>query len=730
MTTLKSLMAILLVAAVASMVALATEIPFEQEWAESGHADATSEAFSHWSDPDPCDPNILIPGNVSGSCARCHSGTGFQDFVGADGSAVGTVDSTHLDGAVVGCATCHNSGTIDMDTVQFPGVEPNYPGVTVTGLGAEARCMQCHQGRESTASMHQEIDDAEVVDDDTIDSDLGFQNVHYAAAGATQLGGEAMGGYQYDGKMYDIGFAHTDGIESCIDCHDPHTLEVKVEVCSDCHEGVVEYADLADIRFLGSTKDYDGDGDLGEGILGEIETIQPLLYAAILDYAGNQGAPVLYDSHSHPYWFNDNGGGSTRSNAYESWTARLLKGAYNYQFSMKDHGAYAHNAKSLIQLMYDSIEDLGGSVANLTRGDAGHFDGSTEAWRHWDGDDEVSSGCTKCHSADGLPFYLETGVSTGQEISNGLECSTCHDAVPGYTRHEVEEVEFPSGAVLDTGDPNSNLCINCHQGRESAVSINSQIAGKDLDTADSSLRFRNSHYYPAGATLFGSEAKGGYEYPGMDYSGRSRHLGFPAIDNCIECHDAHSLEVNTDACKWCHNVTQGVRTIRMTPGDFDGDGDATEPLADEIDTMHHDLYLALQAYAAANTTPIIYGGGYPYWFVDTNGNGEVDPGEDTRSNGYSGYTPRLLQACYNYQFIKKDPGGFAHNGTYVMQLLYDGIESLGGDVSLMLRPGAVNASNVCGDPTHPYPEGDLNLDCNVNFLDIAIIGLNWLENTL
>jgi hypothetical protein len=36
---------------------------------------------------------------------------------------------------------------------------------------------------------------------------------------------------------------------------------------------------------------------------------------------------------------------------------------------------------------------------------------------------------------------------------------------------------------------------------------------------------------------------------------------------------------------------------------------------------------------------------------------------------------------------------------------------------------------TCGDATHPYPVGDLNLDCLVNFLDFAIFSQHWLECT-
>jgi len=37
----------------------------------------------------------------------------------------------------------------------------------------------------------------------------------------------------------------------------------------------------------------------------------------------------------------------------------LLRAAYNYQYAMKDPGAFAHNGKYVIQALYDSLEDLG-----------------------------------------------------------------------------------------------------------------------------------------------------------------------------------------------------------------------------------------------------------------------------------------------------------------------------------------------------------------------------------
>jgi hypothetical protein len=34
----------------------------------------------------------------------------------------------------------------------------------------------------------------------------------------------------------------------------------------------------------------------------------------------------------------------------------------------------------------------------------------------------------------------------------------------------------------------------------------------------------------------------------------------------------------------------------------------------------------------------------------------------------------------------------------------------------------------CGDPNHPYPVGDLNQDCRVDFLDLAILASHWMED--
>ena len=86
------------------------------------------------------------------------------------------------------------------------------------------------------------------------------------------------------------------------------------------------------------------------------------------------------------------------SDPVAAWTPRLLKAAYNYQVASKDPGKMAHNAKYVIQLMYDSIKDLNTKLSKpvdmskAVRNDVGHFDGTSMAFRDWDADCLVS-GC-------------------------------------------------------------------------------------------------------------------------------------------------------------------------------------------------------------------------------------------------------------------------------------------------------------------------------------------------
>jgi hypothetical protein len=663
-----------------------SEIPFADEWVASPHNDATAEAFTHW-DED---------GEVEVDCAKCHSTPGHLDFLGADGSTAGVVDAAAPIGTTVQCVACHNEVTLTKTSVVFPS------GIELTDLGYQSRCMECHQGRSSKVQVDESIAEAVGEDLDTPSADLRFINIHYYAAAATRYGTEVMGGYEYEGKTYDPRFDHVAGYDTCNSCHNPHTLELVVDTCATCHTGVTSVEDIRNIRMFGSLVDYDGDGDLEESTASEIEGLRELLYQNIQAYASEvAGADIVYDPASHPYFFGDanaNGTVDEGEEAYASWTGRLVRASYNYQVSAKDPGGFAHGGKYLIQLIYDSIEDLNSAVSSpidmtaMQRVDAGHFAASEEPFRHWDEDGEVPGDCAKCHSAEGLPVFLKeaaanrdgvTGRNVAVDPASGLNCATCHNDLTTFTRYEVPQVKMPSGSIVDTGNPDSNICLNCHQGRESTVSLNAAIAsvGVGDDEVSENLSFRNPHYFAAGATLFGTDAKGAYEYEGKTYNGRFLHV--PNAATCVDCHDTHALEVKVETCSGCHG-TDDLSAIRMSEEDFDGDGDTTEGMAGELATVRDALYAQIQAYATDTAgAAIVYDAlAYPYWYADANANGTVDEGEES----FATWTPSLLRAAYNYTWSVKDPGAFAHNGKYILQVMMDSLEDLGGSTTGMTRP--------------------------------------------
>jgi hypothetical protein len=339
----------------------------------------------------------------------------------------------------------------------------------------------------------------------------------------------------------------------------------------------------------------------------------------------------------------------------------------------------------------------------MHRGDEGHFDGSTEAWRHWDEDGEVQTSCAKCHTATGLKAFIDNnqaGVPEAQELANGMLCTTCHwSGPPRMTRLGL--VTFPSGEQEDMGD-NSNYCLHCHQGRSSMYTIQGAIAANP----EGPWSFINIHYYPTAATLFGTEVKGGYEYAGKIYRGQNMYPNHGGkFDTCIECHmgtmsenkpfdatgELHNVEKpDPRDCVDCHgwDISQpnpgadpakfkfsGIRPASIP--DLNGNGNISESTKEEIKALEVDLYAALQAFGVKIGFPVVYDShAYPYFFNDLNGNGEVDPGEAIYPNRYSFTKAKMLKAAYNFQMSKKDPNGYIHNPIYIAQLLIDSITDL------------------------------------------------------
>lgn len=674
--------------------------PFDAEWRSSGHADASAPAFTQWD----------LAGSIETRCAKCHSTEGFHDFLGADGTAAGTVENPAPVGTLVNCQACHADAAWALDAVTFPS------GVTVTGLGHEAICYQCHQGLSSSDAVDAHIGS---IADDTVDPvNLRFQHDHYFQTSVSLFGGIARGGYQYPGRTFQGRLRHADGFLTCIDCHDKHTLKPKVGACARCHEGVASLADIRAIRMAGSFLDPDGDGDTSEGIRDEVHGLQAVLLGAMQSYAAAVSDPIVFDGSLFPNFFVDDGDGVPEpaeivfENRYLNWTPRLIRAAYNYYYTFGDPCAYIHNPKYVLEILYDSIADLESHAsvtvpgfANLNRDFGGHFSPVAEAFRHWDGEGQVPPDCARCHTPEGFLYSLNMGGMeplSSLPPSRGLSCETCHTGTDFFAgsapRHSIARVTFPGGASVTTNShDDSMLCLTCHQGRVSKADIDAALAGfapANDDAAIAGAAFLNVHYLPAGAVQFGADAGVGYEYAGQTYAARDAHNATASMRACTYCHQGggangnHGFFVSTamPTCTTiCHTEAASGLPADITKDttNYDSDGTTTTVKA-TVDAFAARLYAAMQEYAVENaaTAALVYDGStYPYFFVDTNGNGSVDTGENVYANRYATWTARLLKAAHNYQLVQKDPGAWAHNHRYVLALLYDSIFDLNGQTS-------------------------------------------------
>jgi predicted CXXCH cytochrome family protein len=559
--------------------------------------------------------------------------------------------------------------------------------------------MTCHQGRASGADVDAAISKAGVTSPDQASPMLSFLNVHYYPAAATLYAGRARGGYQYAGHVYDVRFRHVEPFDTCIECHDPHSTRVRFDACGGCHQGVKDGQGARTIRMMSSFgRDYDGDGDVTEGISGELDGSRTRLLAAMQAYGRERAAPLCYSPAAYPYVFADtNGDGqcgadeAIPTNAYKAWTPRLMRAAYNYQMATKDPGAFAHNAKYILELLYDSVQDLNAGLtakidlSKAARTDVGHFNGASEAARHWDADEAVTADCSRCHSGEeGYRFFVQYGVGTKvPETANGLECATCHTSFGAeFAVLDVAKTPFPSGVTL-MQPGRDNLCGTCHAGRAAKNTVDAQIAANKLG-------FVNVHYLPAAATKAGASAGVGYQYAGKTYAGPLAHQGGT---QCTSCHDPvasqHTFRI-TDAwkvaCRGCHADANGdPEAIRLVhKADYDGDGNAAESLRAEVDGLAARLLTAMRVAAPG----LCYSAeAYPYFFsAAPTGPTTCAAADAVAVNAFKAWTPDLMRAAFDYQLSRKEPGAWAHNFDYVVQLLYDSIEAMGGAVAGLQRP--------------------------------------------
>ena len=304
-----------------------------------------------------------------------------------------------------------------------------------------------------------------------------------------------------------------------------------------------------------------------------------------------------------------------------------------------------------------------------------HADAAAEAFRHWDEDEEIRPACATCHSGEGFRAFhgldgSEPGVVEGPIDTGGVvDCGTCHNA--GLA--EITAVRFPSGLMHPVQGVEAS-CMTCHQGRTAGVNVREASAGQDDDATNPELRFINPHYATAAATWLGGYGGAGYLYEERDYSGRFFHAR--PVSTCNSCHEPHTLEVAFEPCLTCHQA-DSPQDIRISRQSYDGSGNTSVGIRSDIQANARLLLETVKSYAAdVAGAPMVYDGTqYPYFFSDANGDGVIDVSED-KAVAYSAWTPRSLRAAYNWKLVTADPGSYAHNPHYALELLYDSIEDI------------------------------------------------------
>ena len=335
---------------------------------------------------------------------------------------------------------------------------------------------------------------------------------------------------------------------------------------------------------------------------------------------------------------------------------------------------------------------------------SGHADLHAASFTH-----EFSDGaCLRCHSGIGFAAYVDptntaypSWTPPSTDISpHFITCNACHDAV-GYPTMKNKRLRttgnialtsgsagtFVQDAVLDAGD--SASCIVCHQGAESGWSLFKAMKSKGVDPYDgkdevmTGTAFVNSHYAAAGAMLFSQK---GYEFRGKTYS---NGLLFHQLPLCTGCHMApsadedlgghtfhmsHNGRMNSAVCQSCHPGLTDFESFRLYARDMDGDGSA-ENIKDEIDGLKELIIGELK------NADIYYNpNAYPYFFKV--------PSPQIVPNRVTSWRESQLEAAFNLNFVEKEPGAYAHNFKYAVQILRDSYEVLAGKALNGVRPSS------------------------------------------
>lgn len=393
--------------------------PYEKistEWGNSRHAIATRSPS----------------GSGRQACVRCHTASGFADFVKTGSEVI-----TNTAYEAITCAACHDPhNATNPHQLRVYNSYTLPEGTTVTNAGAGALCMTCHHSRNGSGESNI----------------YNYQRGLPVYAGGTGFGphdstsGEmiyGVSGITY-GKQIPSGSHNTTITNLCVGCHmqdvsptDPafrqaggHTFSMsynvvengvtnhvpKVDVCVKCH-GHIEDFDMV-------RKDYNDDGVI-EGIQTEVQKL--------LDHLSRMLPNSSYKANSNDYVADGQVKTIGRTSTRTNWPTKYLYAAWNHMFVNVEGSHGIHNAPYAVGLLKASIADLSGD---------GNTDGLPDWWQqtYFPNINDPSAAPNANPSGDGMPNWLKYGL--------GLD-----PRVPGTALADGSGVVFANGKTLG-GDTN------------------------------------------------------------------------------------------------------------------------------------------------------------------------------------------------------------------------------------------------------------------------------------
>lgn len=290
-------------------------------------------------------------------------------------------------------------------------------------------------------------------------------------------------------------------------------------------------------------------------------------------------------------------------------------------------------------------------------------------------DFKTLSPCARCHTTTGFIAYSSANMITQWGLATDktkevITCVACHsDVVNGVVRTMTPNKPYESDQTFTNANVGkSNVCMDCHGGRNNGSYIQSQVGTTDFTNYPFQYK---AHFMVAGGIMQGMS---GFNFPGRTYSMFSENshsrigmgsMGTGDSGPCAGCHMSsptkHKFSVatevsgtitalETNVCVNCHNSSLPAATLDAKRVAFNT---ALEVLR---------IQLADKGYFWDATVKTFYRD-VPNAIVATNwGVGQ---------NGAN-----VMGAAMNYKMFVTEPSAYAHNPAYAKELIADSIDAV------------------------------------------------------